>query len=191
MAKWIYKDPKQSACHHSNQQTKQNTLHLMPGTRYLDFAVHDLKETRVRDVPFLLPERYIIDKAIGKGSYGMVVSCLCLVNTAQVEALDQETDLKVAIKKNKDVFPVTERRKLNSRRTATIEAIPMPDSMNAEDDEDALLRASRLLREVKIMIHLEHENVIRLQDVILPPDFDSFKDIYFVMDLMVSLLQYD
>jgi mitogen-activated protein kinase 1/3 len=63
----------------------------------------------------------------------------------------------------------------------------MPDSMNAEDDEDALLRASRLLREVKIMIHLEHENVIRLQDVILPPDFDNFKDIYFVMDLMVSL----
>jgi hypothetical protein len=35
----------------------------------LDFTAVDLQETRVCDIPFLLPSKYIIDKPIGKGAY--------------------------------------------------------------------------------------------------------------------------
>jgi serine/threonine protein kinase len=146
----------------------------------LDFTAVDLQETRVCDIPFLLPSKYIIDKPIGKGAYGLVV-----------EAYDKELGQKVAIKKSRNVFPVTSRRPLMSRRSAVTQAkVSAPNEPLSEEDDNALLRAPRLLREIKLLIHLEqHPNIVELKDVILPKDFDSFQDIYFVMDLMPADLR--
>ncbi|XP_048575079.1 mitogen-activated protein kinase 4-like [Triticum urartu] len=52
--------------------------------------------------------------------------------------------------------------------------------------EDAL----RTLREMKLLRHLTHENVIALKDVMMPIRRRSFKDVYLVSELMDTDLQY-
>ena len=42
----------------------------------------------------------------------------------------------------------------------------------------------RILRELMLLHHFDHENIISIRDVILPKSFKDFKDVYFVTDLM-------
>ena len=50
--------------------------------------------------------------------------------------------------------------------------------------EDAV-DAKRILREILLMRKIDHENVIRIIDIIPPPpDADGFNDIYIVQELM-------
>jgi len=44
--------------------------------------------------------------------------------------------------------------------------------------------ALRTLRELKLLRHIRHENVIALKDVMMPIHRSSFKDIYLVYELM-------
>lgn len=44
--------------------------------------------------------------------------------------------------------------------------------------------ALRTLRELKLLRHIRHENVIALKDVMLPTQRNSFKDVYLVYELM-------
>lgn len=44
--------------------------------------------------------------------------------------------------------------------------------------------ALRTLRELKLLRHLRHENVIALKDVMMPVHRRSFKDVYLVSELM-------
>ncbi|KAK1611850.1 hypothetical protein QYE76_035523 [Lolium multiflorum] len=44
--------------------------------------------------------------------------------------------------------------------------------------------ALRTLREMKLLRHLRHENVISLKDIMMPPRRRSFKDVYLVSELM-------
>lgn len=44
--------------------------------------------------------------------------------------------------------------------------------------------ALRTLRELKLLRHLRHENVIALKDVMMPLQRRSFKDVYLVYELM-------
>jgi serine/threonine protein kinase len=43
---------------------------------------------------------------------------------------------------------------------------------------DDLIDAKRILREVKLLHHFHHENIIGLRDLIPPPDKTPFEDIY-------------
>ena len=47
----------------------------------------------------------------------------------------------------------------------------------------------RTLREIKLLKHLQHENVIALVDVLLPPSLAEFNDVYLVYELMDTDLQ--
>ncbi|GAB5368363.1 hypothetical protein AAMO2058_001312800 [Amorphochlora amoebiformis] len=49
---------------------------------------------------------------------------------------------------------------------------------------DDLIDAKRVLREIKLLRHFKHENVVGLYDLIAPPSYDSFKDMYIVLNLM-------
>eukprot|EP01080_Neovahlkampfia_damariscottae_P000587 gene587-8095_t len=49
-----------------------------------------------------------------------------------------------------------------------------------------LLFSKRILREIKILHHFEHENIIRLLDLQKPKSYQEFKDVYIVTDLMDS-----
>ena len=47
-----------------------------------------------------------------------------------------------------------------------------------------LIDAKRILREVKMLRHFKHENVIGLRDLVPPPEDEPFNDIYIVLDFM-------
>jgi len=66
-------------------------------------------------------------------------------------------------------------RARNNKKIA-IKKIP-----NAFED---LIDAKRILREVKLLRHFKHPNVVGLRDLINPPEGYPFDDIYMVMDFM-------
>mmetsp|Transcript_35970 Transcript_35970/g.94614 ORF Transcript_35970/g.94614 Transcript_35970/m.94614 type:complete len:413 (+) Transcript_35970:54-1292(+) len=49
---------------------------------------------------------------------------------------------------------------------------------------DHLTDTKRTLREVKILRHFNHENVIRIKDILRPASLDKFEDVYIVSELM-------
>lgn len=89
---------------------------------------------------FVLDARYFPQKGIGRGAYGVVIS-----------AQDQETNLKVAIKRIPRLF-------------------------------SDLIDAKRILREIKLLGHFQHENIVGLRDLI--PSVGPFEDLSIVLDYM-------
>ncbi|CAF2042858.1 mitogen-activated protein kinase 5 [Brassica rapa] len=49
---------------------------------------------------------------------------------------------------------------------------------------DNKVDAKRTLREIKLLRHLEHENVVIIKDIIRPPKKETFTDVYIVYELM-------
>ncbi|KAK2664138.1 hypothetical protein Ddye_002712 [Dipteronia dyeriana] len=49
---------------------------------------------------------------------------------------------------------------------------------------DNIIDAKRTLREIKLLRHMEHENVIAIKDLIRPPKMETFNDVYIVYELM-------
>ncbi|XP_012567902.1 mitogen-activated protein kinase 4 isoform X2 [Cicer arietinum] len=49
---------------------------------------------------------------------------------------------------------------------------------------DNIIDAKRTLREIKLLRHMDHENVIAIKDIIRPPQKDAFNDVYIVYELM-------
>jgi hypothetical protein len=47
-----------------------------------------------------------------------------------------------------------------------------------------LTDARRTLREIKLLRHLRHENIIAVKDILRPPSKDKFNDVYLVYELM-------
>ncbi len=113
----------------------------------------DLHESVLNSVTFLLPRHYIIRKRLGKGAYGTVCS-----------GTNLQTNEQVAIKKCSNVFPAgipqTSRRALNMRRSAVI----TQEELDKQNEEEDLLVPLRLLRELKILNHLDqHPNIVHLK----------------------------
>ena len=42
----------------------------------------------------------------------------------------------------------------------------------------------RTLREIKLLRHFHHENIIAILDILQPPSFDDFREVYLVQELM-------
>ncbi|KAF8051395.1 hypothetical protein N665_1735s0014 [Sinapis alba] len=51
------------------------------------------------------------------------------------------------------------------------------------------IRARRTLREIKLLRHFEHENIVEIKDIIVSPKRDAFQDVYIAYELMDSDLQ--
>lgn len=49
---------------------------------------------------------------------------------------------------------------------------------------DNVIDAKRTLREIKLLRHLQHENIVQIKDIIPPTNRDAFKDLYVVYELM-------
>ncbi|OIW19831.1 hypothetical protein TanjilG_24544 [Lupinus angustifolius] len=49
---------------------------------------------------------------------------------------------------------------------------------------DNIVDAKRTLREVKLLRHMDHENIIAIKDIIRPPKKETFNDVYIVYELM-------
>ena len=63
----------------------------------------------------------------------------------------------------------------------TNEKVAIKKINNAFDNH---IDALRTLRELKLLRHLHHENVIALKDIMMPAHRRSFKDVYLVYELM-------
>ncbi|KAJ6686276.1 MITOGEN-ACTIVATED PROTEIN KINASE [Salix purpurea] len=68
-------------------------------------------------------------------------------------------------------------------------------AVNAETREEVAIKkignafdnridAKRTLREIKLLRHMDHENVIAIKDIIRPPQTENFNDVYIVYELM-------
>lgn len=49
---------------------------------------------------------------------------------------------------------------------------------------DDLVDAKRILREIKLLRHFDHENVIGMRDILKPASLEDFEDVYMITDLM-------
>ncbi|CAI0414653.1 unnamed protein product [Linum tenue] len=49
---------------------------------------------------------------------------------------------------------------------------------------DNRIDAKRTLREIKLLRHMDHDNVIAIRDIIRPPKKEAFNDVYIVYELM-------
>ncbi|CAL5003978.1 unnamed protein product [Urochloa decumbens] len=63
----------------------------------------------------------------------------------------------------------------------TREEVAIKKIGNAFDNQ---IDAKRTLREIKLLRHMNHENVISIKDIIRPPRRENFNDVYIVYELM-------
>ncbi|PRQ33809.1 putative mitogen-activated protein kinase CMGC-MAPK family [Rosa chinensis] len=49
---------------------------------------------------------------------------------------------------------------------------------------DNRIDAKRTLREIKLLSHMDHDNIVKIKDIIRPPDKENFNDVYIVYELM-------
>lgn len=49
---------------------------------------------------------------------------------------------------------------------------------------DHTMFSLRTLREIKLLRHFHHENIISILDILRPPSLDDFKEVYLVQELM-------
>ncbi|XP_044481240.1 mitogen-activated protein kinase homolog MMK2-like isoform X1 [Mangifera indica] len=82
------------------------------------------------------------------------------------------------LKKKKVVKEILKSAAVNSE---THEEVAIKKIGNAFDNR---IDAKRTLREIKLLRHMSHENVIAIQDIIRPPKKDTFNDVYIVYELM-------
>ncbi|GMI92074.1 hypothetical protein like AT1G07880 [Hibiscus trionum] len=66
---------------------------------------------------------------------------------------------------------------------------------NSETDEEVAIKkignafdnridAKRTLREIKLLRHMDHDNIIKIKDIIPPPEKEKFNDVYIAYELM-------
>ncbi|ERM95719.1 mitogen-activated protein kinase homolog NTF6 [Amborella trichopoda] len=68
-----------------------------------------------------------------------------------------------------------------ARNSETNEEVAIKKIGNAFDNR---IDAKRTLREIKLLRHLDHDNIIQIKDIIRPPQRENFNDVYIVYELM-------
>ncbi|XP_030938721.1 mitogen-activated protein kinase homolog D5 [Quercus robur] len=63
----------------------------------------------------------------------------------------------------------------------TNEHVALKKIANAFDNK---IDAKRTLREIKLLRHMDHENVVAIRDIIPPPQREAFNDVYIAYELM-------
>ena len=70
---------------------------------------------------------------------------------------------------------------VSANNTKTKEKVAIKKIPRAFED---LIDAKRILREIKLLRHFKHENVVSLKDLLPPPSLEGFEDVYMILDLM-------
>ncbi|TYJ33469.1 hypothetical protein E1A91_A05G105600v1 [Gossypium mustelinum] len=63
----------------------------------------------------------------------------------------------------------------------TKEEVAIKKIANAFDNR---IDAKRTLREIKLLCHMDHDNIIKIKDIIIPPEKEKFNDVYIAYELM-------
>ncbi|KAG2379210.1 hypothetical protein C9374_007349 [Naegleria lovaniensis] len=128
-----------------------------------------LQKQIVQNFEFDTPaSRYKVTDIIGNGTYGVVAI-----------ALEQESQVQVALKKNIRVFPNSTTQQHNSS-----------NDKYAAFNNSGKLHQLRMLRELKILHHMRScPYIVTLRDVHVPPSVDYLEDIEMVTSLMEADLR--
>jgi serine/threonine protein kinase len=70
---------------------------------------------------------------------------------------------------------------VSANNTKTKDKVAIKKIPRAFED---LIDAKRILREIKLLRHFKHENVVSLKDLLPPPSLENFEDVYMILDLM-------
>nr|GMD27761.1 mitogen-activated protein kinase homolog MMK1 [Ipomoea batatas] len=70
---------------------------------------------------------------------------------------------------------------LSALNSETNEHVAIKKIANAFDNK---IDAKRTLREIKLLRHMDHENIVAIRDIIPPPQRASFNDVYIAYELM-------
>lgn len=108
---------------------------------------------------FCADKSYRILELIGEGAYGIVWYCHILSRYYKSIA---HLSLSSAI------------HHPSQRKVAIKRIAPFDHSMFC----------LRTLREIKLLRHFRHENIISILDILQPPSFDQFREVYLVQELM-------
>ncbi|KAL4334746.1 hypothetical protein GQ457_07G034080 [Hibiscus cannabinus] len=68
-----------------------------------------------------------------------------------------------------------------AKNSETNEEVAIKKIGNAFDNR---IDAKRTLREIKLLRHMDHDNIIKIKDIIPPPEKDKFNDVYIAYELM-------
>ncbi|KAG8465618.1 hypothetical protein KFE25_002925 [Diacronema lutheri] len=101
-----------------------------------------------------------------------------------IVGMNFETDAKYAVKKavGQGAYGLV----CSARLTETGEGVAIKKIPKAFDD---IIDCKRLLREIKILKHFKHDNVLGIKDILCPPS-KKWKDIYIVSELADTDLHY-
>ncbi|XP_044480028.1 mitogen-activated protein kinase homolog NTF6-like [Mangifera indica] len=69
----------------------------------------------------------------------------------------------------------------SATNSETKEPVAIKKITNAFDN---IIDAKRTLREIKLLGHMDHDNIIKIKDIIPPMDKEKFNDVYIVCELM-------
>ncbi|PKU68267.1 Mitogen-activated protein kinase 6 [Dendrobium catenatum] len=69
----------------------------------------------------------------------------------------------------------------SASNSETGEKVAIKKIANAFDNK---IDAKRTLREIKLLRHMDHENVVAIRDIIPPPQREPFNDVYIAYELM-------
>jgi len=120
---------------------------------------------------FTVDTRYSLIRVIGSGAYGVVISAKDAKKEAAVLAL-KETNRRNNTNKNDGDD--------NDAESVEVAIKMVPRAFHDEID------AKRILREIKLLQHFQHENIVAIRDM-MPPEckyVEDFTDVYMVTDLM-------
>ncbi|GLU11721.1 hypothetical protein SLE2022_284460 [Rubroshorea leprosula] len=68
-----------------------------------------------------------------------------------------------------------------AKNSETKEEVAIKKIGNAFDNR---IDAKRTLREIKLVRHLDHDNIVKIKDIIPPPEREGFNDVYIAYELM-------
>ncbi|KAL8191664.1 hypothetical protein R6Q57_028395 [Mikania cordata] len=68
-----------------------------------------------------------------------------------------------------------------AKNSDTKEDVAIKKIGNAFDNN---IDAKRTLREIKLLCHMDHENIVKIKDIIRPPNKTKFNDVYIVYELL-------
>ncbi|KAJ8462527.1 hypothetical protein ONZ51_g10846 [Trametes cubensis] len=121
---------------------------------------------------FIVGSNYQVLDVIGEGAYG-IVWCVSV-------SLPSPSRVRPPLPALRSPFPVlaslsSSAVHVPSQRKVAIKRItPFDHSMFC----------LRTLREIKLLRHFHHENIISILDILRPPSLDDFKEVYLVQELM-------
>ncbi|WVZ16998.1 hypothetical protein V8G54_009980 [Vigna mungo] len=147
----------------SGVESDHNNIKGVPthGGRYIQYNIYgNLFEVSRKYVPPIRP--------VGRGAYGIVWGFLALSYVAVLSY----SGLGLADFRSKDYAAVN---------AETGEEVAIKKVGNAFDNR---IDAKRTLREIKLLRHMDHANIMSIRDIIRPPQKENFNDVYLVSELM-------